>query len=107
MGRNQVGRTNLWMAGIKFPEPVFGRVVQHPGYKTIWFLTLLLFFCSLTYTYAQLLTTASDTKRITGAPFIRNYPPDEYGAHNQNWAIVQDKRGVMYFGNSQFQRGHL
>ncbi len=35
-----------------------------------------------------------------GLPFIRNYPPGEYGAHNQNWAIVQDRRGVMYFGNS-------
>jgi signal transduction histidine kinase/DNA-binding response OmpR family regulator/ligand-binding sensor domain-containing protein len=35
-----------------------------------------------------------------GQPAIRNYPPDEYGAHNQNWAIVQDARGVMYFGNS-------
>ncbi len=38
--------------------------------------------------------------RAAGMPFIRNYPPDEYGAHNQNWAIVQDERGVMYFGNS-------
>ncbi|MBK6622118.1 MAG: response regulator [Saprospirales bacterium] len=37
----------------------------------------------------------------SGAPFIRNYPPDEYGAHNQNWAIAQDRRGVMYFGNSR------
>jgi signal transduction histidine kinase/DNA-binding response OmpR family regulator len=35
-----------------------------------------------------------------GQPAIRNYPPDEYGAHNQNWTIVQDARGVMYFGNS-------
>ncbi len=35
-----------------------------------------------------------------GQPFIRNYSPKEYsGAHPQNWAIVQDQRGVMYFGN--------
>jgi signal transduction histidine kinase/ligand-binding sensor domain-containing protein len=34
-----------------------------------------------------------------GRPFIRNYSPKEYEAHPQNWAIVQDRRGVMYFGN--------
>jgi signal transduction histidine kinase/DNA-binding response OmpR family regulator/ligand-binding sensor domain-containing protein len=37
----------------------------------------------------------------TGLPALRNYPPAEYGAHNQNWAIAQDGRGVMYFGNSK------
>jgi signal transduction histidine kinase/DNA-binding response OmpR family regulator len=35
-----------------------------------------------------------------GAPYVRNYPPGEYRAHNQNWAVAQDERGVMYFGNS-------
>lgn len=34
-----------------------------------------------------------------GKPFIRNYSFKEYRAHPQNWAIVQDRRGVMYFGN--------
>ncbi len=34
-----------------------------------------------------------------GTPFIRNYPPREYKAFSQNWAIVQDTRGVMYFAN--------
>jgi len=36
----------------------------------------------------------------TGIPDLRNYTPLEYGAHGQNWAIVQDRRGVMYFGNT-------
>ncbi|NOY05168.1 MAG: response regulator [Chlorobi bacterium] len=31
---------------------------------------------------------------------MRNYTPLQYGAHSQNWAIVQDRRGVMYFGNT-------
>jgi len=31
---------------------------------------------------------------------IRNYTTHEYDARAQNWAIVQDKRGVMYFGNN-------
>ncbi|MBW8048922.1 MAG: hypothetical protein FVQ77_01000 [Cytophagales bacterium] len=32
---------------------------------------------------------------------IRNFTPKEYKAQSQNWTIVQDKRGVMYFGNLQ------
>ncbi len=35
-----------------------------------------------------------------GLPFIRYYAPKEYQGDMQNWAIVQDKRGVLYFGNS-------
>ena len=35
-----------------------------------------------------------------GTPFIRNYTPKEYSAHAQNWAIIQDNRGIMYFGNT-------
>jgi serine phosphatase RsbU (regulator of sigma subunit) len=33
-------------------------------------------------------------------PFIKNYTHDDYNASAQNWDIVQDNRGVMYFGNS-------
>ena len=36
----------------------------------------------------------------SGLPFIRNYPANEYRADGQNWATVQDQRGLMYFGNS-------
>ncbi|MFQ5651342.1 MAG: GAF domain-containing protein [bacterium] len=35
-----------------------------------------------------------------GLPFITNFSPKEYNAGNNNWAIVQDDRGVMYFGNN-------
>jgi signal transduction histidine kinase/ligand-binding sensor domain-containing protein len=38
--------------------------------------------------------------REIGIPYLRNYAPKEYGADVQNWAIVQDQRGVMYFGNN-------
>jgi serine phosphatase RsbU (regulator of sigma subunit)/ligand-binding sensor domain-containing protein len=34
-----------------------------------------------------------------GKPFVQNYPAKLYKAAIQNWAIVQDKRGVMYFAN--------
>lgn len=32
---------------------------------------------------------------------MRNYPSKEYKAAVQNWALLQDKRGVMYFANDQ------
>ncbi|MGH1362694.1 MAG: PAS domain S-box protein [Calditrichia bacterium] len=35
-----------------------------------------------------------------GSPFLQTYSPREYRAHAQNWAVVQDKRGVMFFGNT-------
>jgi len=31
---------------------------------------------------------------------IRNFSPGEYRAKRQNWSIVQDGRGIMYFANS-------
>ncbi|HLE56943.1 MAG TPA: triple tyrosine motif-containing protein, partial [Rhodothermia bacterium] len=39
--------------------------------------------------------------RQRGLPFITNYTPRDYGADAQNWGIVQDDRGVMYFGNTR------
>ncbi|MCB0305237.1 MAG: hypothetical protein KDI38_15850, partial [Calditrichaeota bacterium] len=35
-----------------------------------------------------------------GRLFIQNFSPKDYGgAHAQNWAVLQDQRGIMYFGN--------
>ncbi|MCK4662643.1 MAG: SpoIIE family protein phosphatase [Bacteroidales bacterium] len=42
----------------------------------------------------------AQTNTELGSPFIRNYTSAEYNAETQNWAIVQDKRGIMYFGNN-------
>jgi len=36
-----------------------------------------------------------------GMPFIRNFSPKDYKAGLANWAVIQDKRGVMYFGNDK------
>jgi len=33
-------------------------------------------------------------------PFIRNFSPEEYQANSQNWSVVQDSRGIMYFVNN-------
>jgi signal transduction histidine kinase/DNA-binding response OmpR family regulator/ligand-binding sensor domain-containing protein len=38
--------------------------------------------------------------QVTGIPLIQNYGPKEYKQHEQNWTIIQDNRGIMYFGNS-------
>ncbi len=35
-----------------------------------------------------------------GSPVITNFDPEQYHASAQNWVAVQDRRGVMYFGNS-------
>src|SRR5512145_1009140 len=48
---------------------------------------------------ASLLNEHSSAVEI-GTPYLRNYSPKEYNADVQNWAIVQDQRGVMYFANN-------
>src|SRR5437016_6586293 len=35
-----------------------------------------------------------------GLPFLHNYSPKEYGAQAQNWAVLQDRHGVVYVGNN-------
>ncbi|MGE5200415.1 MAG: hypothetical protein ACM3H9_12300, partial [Rhodospirillaceae bacterium] len=35
-----------------------------------------------------------------GRPFVRTYLPRDYGGADQNWAIEQDDRGVIYVGNN-------
>jgi hypothetical protein len=50
-------------------------------------------------TAAQPASHHEGTEARAGRPFIRNYNPKEYGAAFNYWAIAQDRRGVMYFGN--------
>ncbi|MGB8317634.1 MAG: ATP-binding protein [Ignavibacteriaceae bacterium] len=56
---------------------------------------ILPLICSLFFISASL----SQNKKENGYPLITNYTAKEYGAFQGNWAIAQDKRGVMYFGN--------
>ena len=35
-----------------------------------------------------------------GGLLIRNYPPEAYDAGAQNWALLQDARGVIYVGST-------
>ncbi len=42
----------------------------------------------------------AEIKKV-GTPFIRNFPKREYKAGTQNWSVVQDKRGFIYFANNE------
>ena len=53
-------------------------------------LIILFLFCLQIAVFAQ----------QSGMTYITNYPPEVYKGTSQNWAVVQDKRGVMFFGNS-------
>ncbi len=54
-----------------------------------WFISCVLLLPILTLSQNQ-----------AGTPFIKNYKPNDFGASTENWAVAQDKRGVMYFGNA-------
>jgi len=67
-------------------------------------------FCAIVFLIINLLPlteaailAAQDKLTVSieqGAPFIRNFSPKEYGYDTQNWSVVQDHRGIMYFGNN-------
>ncbi len=40
------------------------------------------------------------TYKDAGRLFVKNYSPKEYNAATQNWAIEQDKNGIIYIGNT-------
>ncbi|MEX1189538.1 MAG: triple tyrosine motif-containing protein [Bacteroidia bacterium] len=48
-----------------------------------------------------LTTTIKAQKAFNGIPDITSYPRTAYKAGTQNWSILQDGRGVMYFGNNK------
>ncbi len=66
---------------------------MHILLKPVFAAFLFLFFISL----------ASHAQQIQsiGVPYVQNYSKLAYKAGNQNWSIVKDGRGVMYFGNSE------
>ena len=56
-------------------------------------LPFLFYFITLPFfTYAQ--------DELKGKPTIYNFTPEDYQGENQNWAVTQGEKGVMYFGNS-------
>jgi len=57
---------------------------------------LILFFASTSFCQNEYF----DYKHVT-QPFSRYFSPKEYNASASNWSIAQDRRGIMYFGNSR------
>lgn len=50
--------------------------------------------------FLWLLPTVS-AAALTYLPQVINYSVNEYKAGNQNWAVTQDKTGLIYFGNNR------
>ena len=44
-------------------------------------------------------SSAQNFNRFHGIPFIKNYSSNEYKAHEQNFDIIQNDDGIMYFAN--------
>lgn len=46
-----------------------------------------------------LLVMCTQLWAFTNKPHVVNIPRNKYGAENKNWTVVQDEKGVIYFGN--------
>jgi hypothetical protein len=53
----------------------------------------------LFYFAGFILVGQSTHENEQGFPFIKNFTSTDYKAHAQNFAIVRDREGIMYFGN--------
>ena len=67
----------------------------HLSYTCIFYIRHCILFTLIGLLFFSSYLTAQET----GKPFIRNYKPREYKASSANYSIVQDKRGILYFGN--------
>ena len=71
-------------------------------FKRIFFFfttTLLLSGLPFLKTLSAYGQNTGSTKSI-GFKYFKNYTRQEYGGHNQNWAVIQDKRGIIYVANN-------
>lgn len=51
------------------------------------------------FTMIQTALYSQNQTEIYGYPYFHQYNVDDYQAHEQNWDVVQDDRGLMYFAN--------
>ncbi|MPR35326.1 sensor histidine kinase [Salmonirosea aquatica] len=64
-----------------------------PGWRWRRFGGIVAFWCLIGPVFAQ------TNRQEIGNPIAQVHTSKEYNAHGQNFAIVQDKRGLLYFGN--------
>ncbi len=67
--------------------------------KIIFHFIILIFYSNILL--AQKAEYSAVRWRENGLPYIQNFSPKDYNAEIQNFTIAQDKRGLMYFGNSK------
>lgn len=69
-----------------------------------FFLLQIALFLMLSQSIISAQNALNERKTVSwqdaGLPFIQNFRPKETHSLPQNFAIIQDHRGVMYFGNS-------
>lgn len=51
------------------------------------------------FLYFALVLCSQAAWSFTNKPHVVNIARNKYGAENKNWAIAQDEKGVVYFGN--------
>lgn len=56
---------------------------------------------ALVFFFSFVFSSLMQGSPIPFSPIVRNYSVSDYNAGIQNWSIVQDERGVMYFGNNK------
>lgn len=61
----------------------------------------LTIFAVLVFSFSTTLLASKGTHPEQGTPYFTYYTSQMYDGHPQNWAIIQDERGVMYFGNTE------
>ena len=66
----------------------------------IFLLIFIILLLPLRVLFPQSQDNVSFKQEIVGLPLIKNYLATDYNATPQNWAIVKDKRGIMYFANT-------
>lgn len=64
-------------------------------------LTLLFFLLPAFLPVINLDAQSPGTQGEAGIPFSRHYTAKEYDGSSQIWTVLQDKRGVLYFGGSE------
>ncbi len=62
----------------------------------------ILFLFTVTLLFLGILFTSPQNLSCQNAGFkhLKNYTPEEYGRMPKNWAVLQDKRGIIYVGNN-------
>ena len=57
------------------------------------------FFTSLSFLVIFVTLCRAQIHPESGSFFHQQFMPAEYGAHSQNWALLEDETGLMYIGN--------